>query len=66
MYCPECVDQAHAEKDVLLAQLEEARKIIEQVSYSPEFRKWFYHGKEQDPCGVHAFTAKYAKPISTE
>lgn len=40
-------------------KFEEARKIIEEVSHSPELKKWFYHGKEQDPCGVHAFTAKY-------
>jgi hypothetical protein len=48
------------ERDKLLLQFEEARKIIEEVSHSPEMKKFYYGGFEQDPCGVHAFTAKYA------
>jgi hypothetical protein len=49
------------ENEVLKLQFEEARKIIEQVSYLPEFKKHFYDGSWQDPCGVHAFTEKYAE-----
>jgi hypothetical protein len=45
----------------LEGKFEEAREIIAQVSYSPEFWKWFHGAVEQDPCGVHAFTAKYAE-----
>ena len=50
------------ERDLAAAnlQFEEAREIIEQVSYSPEMKKHFYDGHWQDPHGVHAFTAKYA------
>ena len=48
-------------KEVWLFRFEEARKIIEEVSHSPEFKKFYYLGQEQDPCGVHAFTKKYAQ-----
>lgn len=54
-------DLAHAQAELKLAnlQFEEARKIIEQVSHAPEFKKHFYDGSWQDPCGVHAFTEKH-------
>lgn len=54
-------DLIRVERDALLLQFEEARKIIAEVSCSPEFKKWHYNGAEQDPCGVHAFTAKYVE-----
>lgn len=50
---------AEEKLEVALRLFDEAREIIAQVSYSPEFKKWHYNGKEQDPCGVHAFTEKH-------
>ncbi len=55
-----CIEASDKRKEVWLFRFEEARKIIEEVSHSPEFKKFYYLGQEQDPCGVHAFTKKYA------
>lgn len=55
-----CVKMADKRTEDALAHFEEARKIIEEVSHSPEFKKFHYLGQEQDPCGVHAFTKKNA------
>ncbi len=64
--CPDCAILRADRIEVLELQFEEARKIIAEVSYSPEFKKWHYNGKEQDPCGVHAFTAKYAAGTASQ
>lgn len=62
------IQEAHRDTDAMKLQFEEARKIIAECAASPEFKKWVYlaTGQEQDPCGIHAFTAKYTEKPNHE